>query len=126
MEGKRIFARMGFNTKVEWRKADNEKSSGEFSSKNISGGGICLIVDDTVRVGDKLLIELELPTGKRIKTKVNVTWIESVDGFEVLDEEKKQRLEAGVEFIEISTEHRDEIMNSVIDIYGNRKRQQKT
>ena len=120
MEERRKFARMDFNTKVVWEKIDSNEPSGEFMSKDISGGGICLIVNNSIKVSDKLSIVLKLPSEKRIEVKGNVVWVES---FEILGEKRGKRYEAGVEFIEISDGKRDEIMKFAFTLLANKQNQ---
>jgi c-di-GMP-binding flagellar brake protein YcgR len=103
---RRKFVRLDLNTMVEWEKLDSAEPSGEFVSKNISSGGICLIVNDTINIGDKLKLKISLPTLKKINSNGKVVWVED---FEIVGERREKRYEAGIEFFGISDEDREEI-----------------
>ena len=114
MDERRKFARLNFSVKVNWNKIESVNQTGEFHSKNISGGGLCLIVDNTIKLGDKIKINILLPAGKIVEAKGKVVWVESI---EMIGDKQDARPEAGIEFFDISDEVREEIMKFVIDPY---------
>lgn len=106
MEERRKFVRLDLNTMVEWEKTGRDESAGESKTKNISGGGICLIMDGVINVGDTLNLKINLPTLKTIQAKGKIVW---VDDFEIIGDRKEKRYEAGIEFIDIDVKDRQEI-----------------
>jgi c-di-GMP-binding flagellar brake protein YcgR len=104
MEEKRKFPRL--NTAeiiVIWRKA--ETFDNLHRMKNISGGGICLMIDrkEVVNVGDTLQLEFRLPTGEIIYSKARVARSGK------LTEEANSGQEIGIEFLDISDKDRKTI-----------------
>ena len=114
MDERRKFPRLNFSVQVNWEKIETVKQTGEFQSKNISGGGLCLFVDNTIKLGDKIKIDIHLPSGKIIEVKGKVVWVESI---EMIGDKQDSRPEAGIEFFDISDEIREEIKKFVIDPY---------
>ena len=76
MAERRKFARMNLNTMVECEKIDSSEPPGQFESKDISVGGMCLIVDERIKTGDKLSLKIKLLTSKTIHAKGKVIRIE--------------------------------------------------
>lgn len=116
MEERRKFVRLDLNTGVNWRKDDEASDRtiyGKSTTKNISGGGVCLIMDQAVKIGDKLHLEIELPTKKIIYSEGVVIWVEK---FEIIGGRYEKRYDAGVEFSEITDEDREEIKKFVFRI----------
>ncbi len=82
----------------------------EVQSKNISAGGICLIVYEKVEIGDRLALVINLPDGERpIQVKGTVRWI----GEFILSADNKNSWDAGVEFIGINDEDREKLSRYV-------------
>ncbi|MFH1621838.1 MAG: PilZ domain-containing protein [Candidatus Omnitrophota bacterium] len=106
MGERRKFVRLDLNTKVEWEKVNRDEPASEFKSKNISGGGICLITDEIINIGDTLNLKIDLPTLKTIHAKGKVVWIE---GFEIVGGRREKKYEAGIEFLDINDKDRQEI-----------------
>jgi len=83
-------------------------------SKNISAGGICLILYsayDDVKNGDILDLSLYLPKQKKPVNAIGkVVWVRK---FEIKDKVKGQRFEAGVEFVAIDNKDRENIRKYV-------------
>jgi len=110
VEERRKFVRLDLNTVVEWEKVNRDEPVGEFKSKNISGGGICLIMDEIINIGDTLNLKINLPTLKIIHSKGKVVWVE---GFEIVGGRREKKYEAGIEFIDINDKDREEIKKFV-------------
>ena len=100
--------RVNLSTIVEYEKIDNGKAPGKFGAKNISVGGICLIVDESIKTGDKLSLKVKLTEKKTIHVKGKVIRIEG-------REDKKY--EASIEFFEISDQGIEDIKNYVFLSY---------
>ncbi len=105
MEEKRKFVRLEINVAVKWKKIPEEALVGLDVTKNISKGGICLMVDEKLEIGDNLELEIEIPEKKVVQARVKVIRVRELK----LTEEGRKEYEAGVEFFEISDEDREEI-----------------
>ena len=108
MDEKRRFPRLNYNVEVEWKKVDRSKGGTLEANvtKNISEGGICLMVDDSVRPQDMLELKIMLPTQATISVKGAVRWVES---FGIAGEKSQPRHEAGIEFVEIDDQDREKM-----------------
>ena len=116
MEERRKFPRLTYNVAVAWKKIERRaENDSEVTNvtKNISGGGICLQVDSSVKPQDVLEFQITLPTKKMIDSKGVVRWIED---FGIIGEKSKSRYEAGIEFININDKDREEIKQFVFSI----------
>ena len=110
MVEKRKFKRLDTSKiEVAWKKESLPSSAS--LSKNISAGGICLILDnkDALNEGDFLNLEFKLPTSECISAKGRVAWSEEI---EIVGRQGKSR-EAGIEFIDISDNVRQSISQFV-------------
>lgn len=121
MEEKRKFVRLNLNVEVRWRKIIEtlDRAVDNINlTKDISGGGIRLIVDETVKVADKLSLEIKLPTDKVIYCQGRVIWVEK---FEIVGRRHEDRYEAGIEFMDISDDDREEISKLVFSFLCERR-----
>ena len=99
---RRRFVRLNVLTDVGYAKRSNGKEERLSLAKNISAGGICLVVYDELRASDTLDLKIWLPDDKEIITAVGrVVWVKEIS-LESLGSAK--RFEAGIEFIEIKDE----------------------
>lgn len=81
-------------------------------SKNISAGGICLIVYEPLNAGDTLSLRIYLPDDKPfVVARGKVAWIKT---FKIAGE--KERYDAGLEFTEINQGDRKRIDNYVFSL----------
>jgi c-di-GMP-binding flagellar brake protein YcgR len=113
MQDKRKYPRLDVNVNIHWQKTikpGNSTSESRDVTKNISAGGICLIVYEKVEVDDRLKLEFELPTQKLIRCDGRVAWVKE---FEIIGRENAKRYDIGVEFFDINAEDRDEIKKFV-------------
>jgi len=96
-EERRQFVRLNFLVDVVYHKVPPvEKLS---LAKNISTGGICLIVYEELKEQDTLDLEIYLPKDKTaIQAKGRVTWVKE---FIIGDIPKGKRYDVGIEFLEI-------------------------
>ena len=121
MKDKREFARLDLNVKVDWKKiSETPEPKQEFSdkTKNISAGGLCLVVYEKLNVGEKMQIEMELPSKKVIKAEGKVVWISE---YEISGREEETIYDIGVEFVKISKKERDEINKFVFASFDTKK-----
>jgi len=113
MKEKRERARLDMNLRVDWRKATETSNiilEHPDVTKNISAGGLCLIMDEKIRIGDRLQIRMELPSKKNINAKAKVLWISEL---EIKCLEDKKMYYTGIEFTGIEDEHKEEL-NKVV------------
>lgn len=105
--------------------SEPKRSSGDALSKSLSCGGLFLelpylepaVVDELLRGEKKLSMEIELPNAaKSIKALGEVAWMEGKKNGE------RCFYGAGVSFIKIDENDRDEIINYIIDLYLQEKK----
>lgn len=110
-EERRKFPRLNLTVDIEYSVLRKEPSSKvEGQSKNLSSGGICLIVYEEVKIGDSLALVINLPEGERpIQAKGMVKWI----GEFILSADKKNSWDVGVEFIGINEADREKLSRYV-------------
>jgi c-di-GMP-binding flagellar brake protein YcgR len=121
MKEKREFVRLDLNVKVDWKKiTETPEAKQEFSdkTKNISVGGLCLVANEKLNIGETLQISMELPSEKVINAIGKVVWISE---YEILDLEEETIYDIGVEFIGISKKEREEINKFVFASFGTKK-----
>jgi c-di-GMP-binding flagellar brake protein YcgR len=108
MEEKRQFVRLSKTVGVKWSEAQAGQGEEQVQdmTMDISEGGICLIEYETLPVGKELNLEMELPTGKTIFSKGRVAWIRE---FEIIGGRREKGYEVGIQFIDISSEDKEEI-----------------
>ncbi|MFH0877020.1 MAG: PilZ domain-containing protein [Candidatus Omnitrophota bacterium] len=115
MQEKRQFVRLDVNVKVNWEKIVGEApepSEKENVSRNISEGGICLIVYEQLGVGEKIKLDIELPSQKKIAATGRIAWINEF----AIGQVQEKRYDAGIEFLEISPQDREEIKKFVFTL----------
>ncbi len=114
MEEKRRFVRLGTNVKVKLAKigeVPKEVLDNAVASKNISENGICVIMrGEGVKAGDKLYLEIELPTKKIIKLKGVAMWINQ---FEIFGGKHEKRFDLGIEFLKIRKKDKEMVKDFV-------------
>ena len=101
---RRKFPRLNWNVKVRWKRildVPDETSQHTGAARDISAGGICLILKEGVEVGDILELEISLGEGKNICSRGRVIW---VDRFEITGGIKSTGYEGGIEFLGMSDE----------------------
>ena len=104
---RRKFPRLNTTVDIEYAVVGKEPAPQDKSYiKNISSGGICIIVYEKVEIDDILTLTINLPEGGRpIQLKGKVVWT----GEFILGGDKRSRWDAGIEFIEISEDDRQKI-----------------
>ncbi len=105
MEERRRFPRLDAGLGVKWHKAAaaDKEPAREDVSKNISSLGLCLIAYEKLAIGDRLVLEIELPDKKTIPATGRVAWVRA---FEVPGQDVEANYDVGIEFLEIKTEDR--------------------
>jgi c-di-GMP-binding flagellar brake protein YcgR len=109
MKERREFVRLDMNVKVDWKQiyeASDITIEASDKTKNISAGGICLVVYEKLKKGDKLNIDMELPSRKIINARGKIVWINE---YEIFGRELEKVYDMGVEFTQIRNEEREEI-----------------
>lgn len=105
---KRKFERLNIQTEVIYNKeAATEKEKKSFS-RNISQGGICLIVYEKLEISDILKLTILLPDGiAPIQATGRVAWVKnfSIEG----PFGGGEKYDVGIEFIKINKEERTEL-----------------
>lgn len=108
-EERRKFPRLLLNVGVEYTILDEaDSSSAETYIKNISAGGLCIILLEPLCVGARLNLRFLLPElNNEIKTECRIVWSREF----IIGEGQSQTkgYEAGIEFINISSEERNTI-----------------
>jgi c-di-GMP-binding flagellar brake protein YcgR len=106
-EDKRQFLRLNVLVDVTYKKKDFAGKEKLSLSKNISEGGICLIVYEPINEADVLELQIFLPdTKKPINVLGRVAWIKN---FSIGDTVAGQRSDVGIEFLKIAKKDRKEI-----------------
>lgn len=109
MKEKREQARLDMNLRVDWRKATETSNiilKHPDVTKNISAGGLCLIMDEKIRIGDRLQMRMELPSKKTIDVRGRAMWISE---YEINRMEDKKMYYTGIEFTGIQDEYKEEL-----------------
>ena len=111
---RRRFPRLPVNMGVDYKALDKKESDSiTMDSKNISVGGIRIILLEKTEIGSLLELKFLLPESQKlISATGRVAWVEE---FIVGDAKKARAYEAGIEFINISEEDRNKIGEYVRD-----------
>ena len=112
MEERRQFVRLDTRLDVNYSILPSGQSQPTVS-KNVSGGGICLFLKQSVPVGTRLQVAMKLP-GRDAPAHFTgeVVWCET---YEMIGRTERQRsVEAGVRFVEIAPADQTAIMQHVI------------
>ena len=104
---KRKFPRLNISVDIVYTKlptADKPKLS---QSKNISKGGICLIVYEQLQVSDLLELKIFLPEyEKPINATGKIAWLKE---FVIESSTKSKRFDVGIEFAKVSNKDKQRI-----------------
>ena len=121
MEERRKFPRLNWSVEVRWKKSTgsldpNLKNTG--STKDISAGGIRLILKEGVQTGDVLELDILLGGGKTVQAKGRVVW---VDKFQITGGTDEVGYEGGIEFIDMDDQTGIQINNFIFESHKPRK-----
>lgn len=102
-EERRRYPRLDINVDIEWKKISAAAANAVIKgvSKNISEGGICLLVYEKLNTGDILSLDIKLPSGRMIHSRGKVAWIRE---FEIIGQETERSYDAGIELIDVNEE----------------------
>jgi len=114
MDGNRKFSRRGVSVPVRWcRKGGERFIIGDYA-RDISKGGMCVLVSEPLEKGAQILVEFSLPGPRFILTTVRVIRCEEIRSSE---QDKPSTYEAGVEFVSIQDEDGSEIEKFVFESF---------
>jgi len=110
---RRKFVRLNLLVDVVYHKRPSTQKEKLSLSKNISGGGICLIVYEELKKSQLLELEIYLPEEETpIKALGKVAW---VNEFVIGDASKGIRYDVGIEFVEIKGEDLGQVNKYVFE-----------
>ena len=120
MDERRKYQRLKWSVEVHWKKDfDGPNSAGGRQntentsvSKDISAGGIRLILREGIQAGDILEMEIRLGPDKTIQCRGKVAWVEK---FVITGAEEQTKCEGGVQFLDISEDTRIQINNFIFE-----------
>ena len=117
MEERRKFFRLNTDVDITYAKHDVSEKEKVTIAKNISKGGICLVVHEEVKKSDLLDLKIYLPkTETPISTLGKVVWVNELlfGGFGGVPQRK--RYDAGIEFVKIADEDVNKIGKYIFTI----------
>lgn len=111
LEERRLFPRLSASVDIQYNVVARVTPSGENSvSKNISAGGICLIVYEKIEPGSILDLKFSIPEDNRcIEAKGRVIWSEHF----TVGTDAADKYDVGIEFTEVSQDDRQKISQYV-------------
>lgn len=108
---RREFPRLKVNINVDYTVVATDSPRHRYLSRNISGGGICVTVDEPLEIGVYLYLVMLLPDNKTpISSLGRVAWREKISP---LDSGQKMSYDVGVEFIDIEKSEQERITRYV-------------
>jgi c-di-GMP-binding flagellar brake protein YcgR len=110
---KRKFRRLSFDVELRY-KVLNPPSPQSLKSrvKNISTGGLCIMILEKVKIGTPLKLEISLPhEDKLIVAKGKVAWIEKLT---IISTESYVSYDCGVEFVDVNPQDRESINRHIM------------
>lgn len=105
MDERREFVRLDLSVEVKWKTLPNEETLLD-KTKNLSAGGICIMVDDPPSTGSMIYLEINLPDNSIIHSKGKVVWAEE---YEEVGEEIRKNFDVGVQFVDIDRKDQEKI-----------------
>jgi c-di-GMP-binding flagellar brake protein YcgR len=107
---RRKFPRLVADVVVEYSVIAKEPEKETSVTKNISAGGICLIVYEDIEINSILSLKILLPVSKSpLQAKGKVIWKSEFS----IDSEQRERYDLGIEFVEIKELDRQKIFQYV-------------
>lgn len=102
MEERRGYVRVATQLNIAYSKYRPSKEERLSSSKDISRGGVCLILSEELKESDLLNLKINLPTEESpLNVTGRVVW---VNRFIFDDATKKKKYFAGIEFMKVDKE----------------------
>jgi len=98
---KREFPRLSFNVELKYKALNSPSPNPQKAvHKNISAGGLCIMILEEVKIGTLLNLEIFLPNEDRpIIAKGKVVWVEELT---ISSTENYVSYDCGVEFVDMS------------------------
>ena len=115
MPEKRKFVRLNMKVLVNWKKVPEENPSSADIMRNISRGGICLTVTETVLKGDHLSLQIKMPRQKLITVTAKVMWVKDISGDNL---DNRVEYDIGCEFLDLRKEDLQELERFVFESFG--------
>jgi c-di-GMP-binding flagellar brake protein YcgR len=108
LEERRQFFRLSVLADVKYDKREVPDEIRLSLTKNISGGGICLIIYEDFKQGDILDLKIYLPEENTpINAVGRIVWLKEFTIGE--GEDSSKRFDSGIEFVDISPEGKEKI-----------------
>ena len=110
---RRQYPRLNTAVDVVYVVEKGRREDDEVISKNISAGGICLILYENVAIDTLLSLEINLPSKTAtIKAIGRVRWVKEF----AFDSDEQLRYDAGIEFTKINEANRNKIAQYVFSV----------
>ena len=111
---RRKFVRLSINVEIDYSLLDEQPPDPKTTtSRNISAGGICMMVDEKLELNSVITLYIKLPEDHpEINAKGKVVWVKPFQ----MASDKKPRFDAGIEFIEISDDDKSQIKKYVFSL----------
>lgn len=114
MEERRRYIRLDTHLKINYRILQQSPAPTPTETLDIGGGGIRLFLNEPLKVGTLLELEIFFPgESKAVHCQGKLVWVEEFSIYQGTKEERKE-LEGGIEFTNISPEEQDRIIKYVI------------
>ena len=112
MEERRQFVRLDTRLEITYSVL-TAGAPQQATTKDISGGGVCLFADRELPPGARLQVAMKLPDREQpVHCTVEVMWSEA---YETIGKtEHKRAVEIGVRFVEIAPQDQEAVMRHVI------------
>jgi hypothetical protein len=105
MKERRSFLRFKVGVQIQWKKAPSpgERSALHISQvKDVSAGGVCLVLHPGIQAGDLLELDITLPRKSPIQVKARVVWVDA----NARDKDwPGTYYEGGIVFLDLSEQH---------------------
>ena len=115
MPEKRKFVRLDMKVLVKWKRIPEQTPSSADVMRNISRGGICLTVSETILKGDHLSLQIKLPTQKVITVTSEVVWIKDISADNL---DNRMEYDIGCEFLDLRKEDMQELEQFVFEAFS--------
>ncbi len=105
MKERRNFLRFKVGIQIQWKKTPlpGERSALHLSQvKDVSAGGVCLVLHPGIQAGDLLELDITLPRKSPIQVKARVVWVDA----NARDKDwPGTYYEGGIVFLDLSEHH---------------------
>jgi c-di-GMP-binding flagellar brake protein YcgR len=112
-EETRKYPRLSFDVEFKhWVLSAPSLKAKDNRGKNISAGGLCMVILEKLKIGTILKLEFSIQdTDKPVITKGKVVWVEELN---IYSAETHVSYDCGIEFIDISPQDQENINNHVM------------